>query len=159
MKNKIFCIGFPKTGTSSLEEALEILGYSVCKGHFNNNHTNYLISLFYNQDYSEIDKIIEYFDAFTDLPWGGTELYLYLSKRYPTARFIHTYREPKSWYNSLMGMFTKFDSSPDTAMKTFHSKGRYGAVYYMNREFNIDELSGNSELIIDHYIKTNNELI
>ena len=29
MKAKVFCIGFHKTGTTSLERALEMLGYRV----------------------------------------------------------------------------------------------------------------------------------
>ena len=33
-KKKVFGIGFSKTGTTSLENALTILGYNVCKGHW-----------------------------------------------------------------------------------------------------------------------------
>ena len=99
--DKIFCIGFPKTGTTSLEEALSLLGYNVCRGHYNNRHTNYLISLFYNKNFDEIDRIISYYDAFTDLPWGGTDFYIYLSNKYPKAKFIHSERNHEEWYGSL----------------------------------------------------------
>lgn len=156
---KIFCIGFPKTGTTSLEEALKKLGYTVCKGHYNNNHSNYLISLFLHRDYDELDRIVNYFDAFCDLPWGGTDFYLYLSKKYPNAKFIHTTRNPEKWYESLEHMLTEFDDNLDIALDVFHQKTRYGAVYYIKREFKIQKLSGNKEKIISHYKKRNDDIV
>ncbi|WP_452227717.1 sulfotransferase family protein [Lacinutrix sp. MEBiC02404] len=155
---KIFCIGFPKTGTTSLEEALSLLGFKVCKGHFNNNHTNYLISLFVNNEFDEIDKIIDYYDAFTDLPFGGTDFYKYLAKKYPTAKFIHTQRDADSWHNSLIKMITKFDSNYSTAMQTFHEKGRYGVIYYLIEVVKVDTLENSKAKILNYYIKINEEL-
>jgi len=157
-KDKIFCIGFPKTGTTSLEKALEELGYNVCRGNYKNNHTNYLIGLFYNKDFDEIDKIISYYDVFADLPWGGTEFYKYLFKKYPKAKFIHSFRQPESWYKSLEKMITKLDPNLKTAMNSFHKGGRYGAVYYLEKEYEITQLYQNEEKIKSHYIKINNEI-
>ncbi|NNL58141.1 MAG: hypothetical protein HKP31_01530 [Nitrosopumilus sp.] len=155
---KIFCIGFPKTGTTSLEKALEILGFNVCRGHYNNNHTNYLIGLFLNKDYAEIEKIIDYFDVFADLPWGGTDFYRYLANKYPNAKFIHTQREVDEWYISLEKMLTKFDSNLETALNTFHKMGRYGAVYYFKKEFNTETLNNKKEVFIERYNKTNDDI-
>lgn len=157
--SKIFCIGFPKTGTTSIEEALTILGYKVCKGHFNNNYTNYLISLFVNNDFDEIDEIISNYDVFIDLPWGGTDFYKYLMTRYENAKFIFTKRESESWYRSFEGMITQFDSDLSTAMNTFHSKGRYGVIYYIKRIIGVDTLLNNKSVFIDYYDKLNTEII
>jgi len=155
---KIFCIGFPKTGTTSLEEAFELLGYSVCKGYYNNYNTNYLISLFINKDFTEIDRVITYYDVFTDLPFGGTNFYVYLSNTYPDAKFIHTQRDPEKWYDSLVKMFTQFDVNLDTAMNSFHKQGRYGVVYYFNKIFKVNTLSNNKGEFIAHYNRINNEI-
>ncbi|RKE97994.1 sulfotransferase family protein [Ichthyenterobacterium magnum] len=157
--DKIFCIGFPKTGTTSLEEALTILGYKTCKGHYDNNHTNYLIGLYVNNDFEEIDRLINYYDAFTDLPWGGTDLYKYLTTKYPRAKFIHTQREVESWYSSLLKMLTKFDSNLNTALNVFHSKGRYGVVYYLKKIINITTLENTKEHIQSYYLESNKELM
>lgn len=32
--DKVFGLGFSKTGTSTLESVFEILGYNVCRGHW-----------------------------------------------------------------------------------------------------------------------------
>lgn len=155
---KVFCVGFSKTGTTSLEEALTVLGYKVCRGHYYNNHTNYLIGLYLNNDFDEIDKIISYYDAFVDMPWGGTSFYKYLSKKYPNSKFIHTQRDSEKWYQSLIRMLTKFDDNLETAMDTFHEKGRYGAVHLIKKEFNIESLYQTKDVIIAHYNKTNNQI-
>lgn len=54
---KIFGVGFSKTGTTSLEAALTLLGYKVCKGHWNNNYSNYLAALYKHQDYAPLCQI------------------------------------------------------------------------------------------------------
>ena len=61
---KIFGLGFSKTGTTSLEIALQKLGYNVCRGHWKNSHTFYLLALYIHRDYDEIFRIVNYWDAF-----------------------------------------------------------------------------------------------
>lgn len=155
---KVFCIGFPKTGTTSLETALGRLGYRVCNGDYRDNRTNYLIGLYLNGDHQEIDRMIRHFDAFADLPWGGTELYRYLKDRYPDAKFIHTFRETESWYHSLAGMVNQLGSGPDESFDKFHQAGRYGLVYYLRKEFGIESLEGNEAAIKSQYLRRADEV-
>ena len=54
---KVFGIGFSKTGTTSLESALEIFDFKVCRGHWNSNHTYYLFALYVNQHFGEIKRM------------------------------------------------------------------------------------------------------
>jgi hypothetical protein len=129
--DKIFDLGFPKTGTTSLESALEILGYDVCKEDFQFNYTNYLMALCVNEDFEEIVRISRYWQAFADLPWGGTNLYKTLVHVYPGAKFIVTTRNPDDWYGSLERMLTKLDRNLDTCIDTMHRNGRFGFVYYL----------------------------
>lgn len=64
MRNeKIFCIGFHKTGTTSLALALSQLGYRVtgANGVWNPNIRNEVYELAF--------RLVEEFDAFRDNPW------------------------------------------------------------------------------------------
>jgi hypothetical protein len=149
--NKVFGVGFSKTGTTSLEKSLAILGYETWRGHWQNPNSSYLLALYVHGDYDEIFRVVNYYDAFADGPWGGADLYLELYKRLPESRFILTIRDAESWYNSLERMITKFDSNLETALESFHENGRYGFVYFCRHIFNIETLAGNRQKIIDYY--------
>ncbi|GAB4249290.1 MAG: hypothetical protein Kow0079_01850 [Vicingaceae bacterium] len=159
MKEKVFCIGFSKTGTTSLEQALNILGYKVCNGHYNNNYSNYLMALYIHKDYEELYKIINYFDVFVDAPWGGSDLYIKLAKDFNNAKFILTTRNEEKWFNSLKKMFCQFSSDEKDCLNDFHKKGRYGFVYFFKHIFKVESLIENKKTIISNYIKYNNDVI
>lgn len=156
---KIFGVGFSKTGTTSLEAALTLLGYKVCKGHWNNNYSNYLAALYKHQDYAEILNLVPYWDAFADLPWGGGDLYKTLYQHYPNAHFILTKRDPKRWYKSLENMLTTFDKNLETALDSYHAQHKFGAVLYFKHIFGIETLAGNEQKIIDYYVQHNQAVI
>ncbi len=155
---KVFGIGFSKTGTTSLEDVFETLGYNTCKGHWNLKHNDYLLSLYVNKDYNEIYKMTQYWDAYADGPWGGGDLYKKLYEWYPDAKFILTYREPEKWYESFYQMLTKFDDSEEKAMEAFHINKRYGTIYFFKHIFKIDNLKNNKQQIVDYYVRTNKEI-
>jgi hypothetical protein len=156
---KVFGLGFSKTGTTSLEQALEILGYKVCKGHWQNPHTFYLHALYIHRDYDEIFRMIDYWDAFADAPWGGTALYEELYKRLPQSKFILTVRDGEKWYVSLEKLITMFDLNLETAFESYHANGMYGSAYFFKHIFNIETLAGNKKKIIDHYNAYNRNVI
>ncbi len=157
--SKVFGLGFSKTGTTSLENALEILGYSVCEGHWNLKYYDYLLALSIHKDYPEIHKMTRYWDAFADAPWGGTDLYKKLLKWYPDAKFILTVRDTDSWYNSLEAMLTRFDKNLSTALESWHLNGRYRSAYYFKTIFEINSLAGNKKRIKDCFEKHNEEVV
>ncbi len=156
---KVFGVGFSKTGTTSLETALSILGYSVCGGHYNNNYSNFLIALYVNRDYEEILKLTRLFDAFADAPWGGGELYRELYQRYPDADYILTLRDSARWFESFQNMVTKFDKNLKTAFESLYENGRYGTPYFFRYVFNIQDLDGTRLQIIERYEKYNQAVI
>lgn len=94
---KVFCIGFHKTGTTSLGEALSILGYRVA-------------AQFGVHD-EDIEKsvlersmlIANRFDAFEDNPWPL--LYREMDEAFPNSKFILTLRDPEVWYSSVLRHF------------------------------------------------------
>jgi hypothetical protein len=94
---KIFCIGFHKTGTSSLGVALRQLGFSVCGAvGVNDPQIEQRIERI-------ISKYVPRYDAFQDNPWPV--LYETLDERYPDSRFIFTWREPEDWIRSVVRHF------------------------------------------------------
>lgn len=94
---KIFGIGFHKTGTKTLKKALEILGYDVT-GPNGVNDANIGEDL-----YSLIDELVPKYDAFQDNPWPV--VYRYLDERYPGSRFILTMRDSDDWVASVVRYF------------------------------------------------------
>jgi SAM-dependent methyltransferase len=156
---KVFGIGFSKTGTTSLESALSILGYNTWRGHWQNPNLSYAIALYLYNDIEKLFDIINYYDALADAPWGGSDLYREIYKRLPTSKFILTIRDAEDWYDSFERMITKFDANLETALDTFHAKERYGAVHFFKEIFDIETLAGNKQKIIETYTKYNQNAI
>jgi hypothetical protein len=108
MYNKVFGIGSPKTGTSSLGIAFEILGLK------HQGWSAVLWDYYVNNDFDPIFKVVEDHDAFEDGPWNGPDLYYQkgvdfykvLDKRYNNSRFILTVRDIDSWALSHEYHFT-----------------------------------------------------
>jgi hypothetical protein len=97
LQKKVFCIGFHKTGTSSLSAALKILGYSVTgpNGVNDPNIRDNVLSM--------ADDLLEVFDAFQDNPWPL--LYERMDKKYPGSKFILTIRDSRGWMRSQVRHF------------------------------------------------------
>lgn len=105
--SKIFCIGFHKTGTSSLGGALESLGYRVCgeMGVREPRIAEVALELARAQ--------LPHFDAFQDNPWPV--LFRELDAECPGSRFILTWREPDRWLDSVCRHF----GAHETPMRTW----------------------------------------
>ena len=92
---KILCVGFQKTGTSSIGSALRKLGYE-CAG-----WTNQTASLYKRGHINALLDMAEDFDAFEDLPWYL--IYEDMQRKFPDLKLILTHRKNyDSWYNSLL---------------------------------------------------------
>lgn len=131
--NKIFGIGFHKTGTSTLDQALTILGYKV-----GGPHTNLAKFLFEN-NLDEIWKIADQFDALQDNPWPL--LYKELDKKYPNSKFVLTLRDEGKWLKSLVNHF----GETDTEMRRWiygvgHPKGNENIYLERYKNFNKEVL-------------------
>jgi hypothetical protein len=105
MKQKVFVIGFHKTGTTSLALALRTLGYSVTGP--NRVHDADIGK----NTFEKVKPLIEKYDAFQDNPWPL--LYKELDKAYPHSKFILTLRDTESWYQSISAHF----KNKSTAMR------------------------------------------
>lgn len=94
---KVFCIGFHKTGTTSLHEALAMLGYRVCSVRKD------LVGPLLRGEAGPIEAVLQQYDAFEDNPWPL--LYRVLDEAVPGARFILTVRDVDAWYDSALSHF------------------------------------------------------
>ena len=97
MKTKVFCIGFHKTGTTSLEVALKKLGYRV-RGSFGTKDPDIA-----NKVFEMACAMVPDYDAFEDNPWPI--LYRELDERYPGSKFILTRRPAEAWIRSQVKDF------------------------------------------------------
>ncbi|MFB6257583.1 MAG: sulfotransferase family protein [Flavobacteriales bacterium] len=92
-QNRIIAVGFQKTGTSSLREALKALGYKVRDGGFE------LFPAAVRRDRKRILRALEPYDAVEDNPWPL--LYRELDEWVPGGSFILTVRDEDEWIRSV----------------------------------------------------------
>ncbi|MEO1580977.1 MAG: sulfotransferase family protein [Pseudomonadota bacterium] len=97
MKAKVFCIGFHKTGTSSMTVALRELGYRVTGP--NGVHDPDIAENLW----SIIEQAVTEYDAFQDNPWPI--VFKELDARYPGSKFVLTERDADGWVRSQVKHF------------------------------------------------------
>ena len=132
-KNKIFGIGFHKTGTTSLARALAIFGYSVTGP---NGVTDPDIS----QNVLKMAcELVEQYDAFQDNPWPI--IFKEMAQRYPGSKFILTIRPTEKWIKSQVTHF----GTDTTPMREW--------IYGVGCP------KGNEEIYIERYEKHNAEVL
>jgi hypothetical protein len=91
VKRKIFGIGLSRTGTTSLTQALYMLGYKTV--------------------HCPLDaKLFDQHDAFTDT--SVAVQFDALDHRYPGSKFIYTVRDEDSWLRSCRRFFTAPSRDP-----------------------------------------------
>lgn len=139
MKTKVFCIGFHKTGTSSLEEALTQLGYRVTgpNGVKDPDIADNVMPMAL--------KLVEQYDAFQDNPWPI--LYKEMDAKFPNSKFILLMRESDAWINSQVRHFGKTETpmrkwiygvgcpegNQDIYLKRYEEHNRGVLEYFKNR--------------------------
>lgn len=104
-KQKVFSVGFNKTGTTSLGEALKELGYKVAPQRPAEN----LIDDWAKRDFKQIIKFCKTAgDAFQDVPFSLPYTYVILDHFFPNSKFILTVRNSsEEWYNSFVNYHAK----------------------------------------------------
>jgi hypothetical protein len=95
---KVFGIGFHRTGTSSLRQALKALGYRVTGPNF-----VWEEDLDWETLKTRAVIVARQFDAFQDNPWPL--LFRDMDEEFPGSRFILTVRDEEAWYDSALHFF------------------------------------------------------
>jgi hypothetical protein len=100
MRSKVFGIGLSRTGTTSLTEALRMLGYRAV-------HCPLSIVTFDARGGLRLKgDVVARFDAFTDTPVA--RVYRELDQSFPGSKFILTTRSVEAWLGSMRRMRSSF---------------------------------------------------
>ena len=160
-KTKVFCIGRNKTGTTSLKAYLEQCGF-----YFGDQRTaELMVEEYAAKNWSPILSYCKSAQAFQDAPFSWPDTWKQLVKVYPNAKYILTYRDPESWYRSILGFHSKLFSSQaghaPSAEDLKNAVYRYkGFMWDANRAvWNTPAQDPyNKEIMIANYIKHNEEI-
>lgn len=140
VRPKVFCLGFHKTGTTSIYAALRQLGYRVC-GPIGLDRT--VDDLRENGAKLCIETIKD-FDAAEDMPWP---LYFReLDAAYPGSKFILTIRDPENWHRSAEKHFGEGKSVLQSL-----TYGVDAAAPLGNRDQWISVYMAHNQAVIDHF--------
>ncbi len=124
---KVFCIGFQKTGTTSLHAALTMLGYNTASVVGRGLSADQLRAQALSLCIATAEKV----DAAQDMPWPL--FFRELDRALPGSKFVLTVRDPDAWFASVE---RHFGDRPD-AMQEFvygaaapaGQRDRYLSVY------------------------------
>lgn len=132
-KPKVFCIGWHKTGTTTLGDALLELGYNVLGARID------LAGNLMKGDFSESLNLAEKFEALQDVPWAA--MFKELDKQFPNSKYILTIRDEQKWLIS--------------------ASKHFGNDYSSMREwlYGVGVLIGNEEIYLKRYQDHNNEVL
>ena len=136
-RDKVFCIGFGKTGTVSMLKALEILGYDTREqiGVWDPHISTHALGM--------VLAVATEFDAFKGNPW--TILYKELDGTFPGSKFILTMRPAERWLASAVSYFRNSRSTP---MK----KWIFGyGLPHGNEDAYIERYNRHNQTVIDYF--------
>ena len=142
--NKLFAIGFQKTGTTSLTYAARLLGHRL------GNPSNKIMDLIKageitrgEPDIEEkimkaVFEVCDTKDGLNDSP--APFVFDQLDERYPGSKFVLTYRSPDSWIKSLKS----------------HFPGKTNALRHWM--YGLDSVTGNEDKIKEIYLSQNQKI-
>lgn len=159
-KQKIFCIGRNKTGTTSIKKALELNGFVVG----NQRKASSLIDSYLAKDFEPIIKYCNTAQAFQDAPFSYPDTFKYLDKAFPNSKFILSIRESSDvWYQSFIKYHSnKFNGGrlPDRNSLMISDYVYHGWIWKSYKsQFGEDHALYNREHLINTYERYNNDVI
>ena len=160
-RQKIFCIGYNKTGTTSIERALKDFGYKVGV----QSEAELLMDDWAIRDFRRIIRYCETAEAFQDLPFSVDFTYQILDYTFPGSKFILTIRSnADEWYQSLVRFYKKIMKTTGIPTVEDLKKFHYGGEGWFWRQeqniFGVDESTFlNEEIYKAHYTNHNNRVL
>lgn len=145
---KIFCLGLSKTATTSLTDALEIIGFRAA--HW--NYTRYVFQYTDNGIEIDFEKFREH-DAFADTPIA--RIYPELDREFPGSKFILTVRDVSRWEKSFSNQFGK--GTPDRFSARLHLD-LYGTDSY-EREMCVAAFNRHTEEVLKYFSGREQDLL
>jgi hypothetical protein len=144
IQKKVFCIGSNKTGTTSLDSAMKILGFTSMPEELAYEFVSQdADSKMQERNFRRLMSInAKKFNFFEDLPFGYGMNYKVIREFYPEAKFILTTRDADAWFNSCQRWIQMLDC-----------KSIYSWIW------GIDFTVKNKKKIIELYQKRNSGII
>lgn len=142
--NKVFVVGFQKTGTTSLTYALRILGIRLRNAPARINAREKDGEIVKGDSGLE-DKFLEAVCEAADKSDGLNDspmpfFFRQMDERYPESKFIMTYRDPDKWVSSLSSHFPN---------------GTNALRHWM---YGVESIFGNEEIVKDVYRRQNQRI-
>jgi hypothetical protein len=127
-EKKVVVIGLSKTGTTTLKDMLQSLGYDVC------GPRKKLLKDVRNNQLKAIDSTVEKYSAFEDWPWPLTYKYLYNKSPDGFLFILTTRHSTEKWLSSIKNHGRRksvFKSMVDTYgyYKPYGREKEFCAVY------------------------------
>lgn len=127
-KPKIFCIGFNKTGTTSLKTEMALQGFTVG----NQRQAELLFDDWVKRDFKRLIRYCRTAEFFQDVPFSYPYTFIAMDQAFPGSKFILTVRNnAEQWYNSLIRFHGKLwgngnvpPTTEDLKNATYIEKGR-----------------------------------
>lgn len=160
-KQKVFCIGMNKTGTTSLKKAFEDLGFIVG----NQRNGELLADAYFKGNFLPILRYCKTAQVFQDVPFSYPDTFRHLDIAFPHSKFILTIRDsPEAWYSSVVRFHAKLFGGGHIPNYNDLAAAKYVKKGWMLR--NVLSLYGTTEedpyerrKLIDHYERYNENVI
>lgn len=131
-------VGFQKTGTSSLRDALRTLGYRVG----DNNHQ--VLWPYLHGNMGRVLRKLKQFDAVEDNPWPL--MYKDLDALVPGSKFILTVRDPERWFESVARHIGDFR---DPMHEWIYGRGK--GLPKDDKAHTLDVYNRHNKAVVDHF--------
>ncbi|MZR64146.1 sulfotransferase [Alcanivorax sp. DP30] len=161
-KQKVFVLGFNKTGTTTMKKALDDLGYMVGS----ERAAKPLFKDWKKRDFKPIIAFCKSAEAFQDSPFSFPYTYVALDQAYPGSKFILTVRDDEEqWYRSITQFHSKLwgegDGTPPTKEQLKTAFNAYkGRPWDVNRAlFNSPESDPYDEAALKSFYRWHNHCI
>jgi len=119
MKLEVIGSGLGRTGTKSLQSALDMLGFGPCYHMlevFRDRARNVPLWIGAGEGRPDWETIFEGYRSAVDLP--AATYWRELAARYPDAKIIHTVRDPEAWFESTQATIFRPDGVAATQIST-----------------------------------------
>lgn len=138
--NKIFCVSYQKTGTTSVGQFFKLNGYKVATWEV--SHKNEWSMNWLKGDFEAIFQSADFRNnqVFEDDPWFLPEFYKFLFHRFPNSKFVLFERNPQKWFDSMVS----HSINKSLGNTQIHSK-----IYHRELEY-LESLDGNFEPLYDY---------
>jgi hypothetical protein len=149
--SKVICVGNPKTATTSLQRAMELLGYSVM------GWNDYAVQSWISGQDELCLSLAKPYGFLKDWPWRT--YYRVFDKAYPGSKFILTTRNVDAWVDSLIRHLAYHKSTPWAEQARIKGYGFDPRKHVNDKAFLIDYYEAKNAEIRNYFISRPDDLL